>query len=72
MLTIKLARYGKKHQPHYRVVVAEARSKREGKAVAILGFWNPKEKRVKIDKKAYEKWRQQGAQPTESVAKLVK
>lgn len=74
MLKIKLTRLGKKHQPSYRIVVAEARSKRNGKYIESLGFYNPltKPKTIKIDKKKYQEWLTKGAQPTETVRRLVK
>lgn len=74
MLKIRLFRTGKKHQPSYRIVVAEARSKRNGKYHEVLGFYNPKSSPVefRIDKKRYDYWLEKGAQPTEKVRKLMK
>lgn len=71
MLKIRLSRTGKKHEPHYRIVVSEARSKRDGKQVAKIGHWHPKEKKLAIDKKAFADWVSKGAQPTEAVKELV-
>lgn len=73
MLKIKLARFGKKGQPHYRIVVNEARSKRDGAYVAKLGEYVPtsQPKILKLDKKAYDEWIAKGAQPTETVAVLA-
>ncbi len=72
MLKIKLARFGKKNQPHYRIVVNEARDKRDGKYVALLGNYSPsyQPKVLELDIKAYEDWVAKGAQPTETVAAL--
>lgn len=73
MLKIKLARFGKKHQAHYRIVVNEARDKRDGKYVALLGHYSPiAPKKLQIDVKAYEEWLTKGARPTETVAALFK
>lgn len=72
MLKIRLSRTGKKHQPHYRVVVTEARSKRDSKNVDQIGHWHPTEEKLVIDKKAYQEWVGKGAQPTDAVRKLVK
>lgn len=73
MLKIKLARFGKKHQPHYRIVVNEARDKRDGKYVALVGHYTPvAPKQLEIDVKAYQEWVKKGAQPTETVASLFK
>lgn len=74
MLKIKLARFGKKNQPHYRIVVNEARDKRDGSYVAILGHYAPTQspKILEINLEEYKKWITQGAQPTDTVAGLVK
>lgn len=72
MLKIKLARFGKRGQPHYRIVVNEARSKRDGKYVAALGHYAPTQtpKLLEIDVAAFKDWVAKGAQPTETVANL--
>jgi len=74
MLKIKLARFGKKNQAHYRIVVNEARDRRDGKYVALLGHYSPtyQPKVLELDLKAYESWIAKGAQPTETVAALYK
>ena len=73
MLKIKLARFGKKHQAHYRIVVNEARDKRDGQYTALLGHYSPVvPKKLEIDVKAFEEWLKKGAQPTETVAALFK
>lgn len=74
MLKIKLARFGKRNQPHYRIVVNEARSKRDGDYVALLGHYAPSAtpKILKIDMEAYQLWITKGAQPTDTVAGLAK
>lgn len=74
MLKIKLARFGKKGQPHFRIVVNEARSKRDGKYVALLGHYAPtaQPKILKLDLEAYAQWITKGAKPTETVAGLAK
>lgn len=71
MLKIRLSQTGKKHARSFRIVVSEARSKRDGKVVAKLGYWLPKEKKVVIVKEEYQKWQKMGATPTEAVKKLV-
>ncbi len=73
MLKIKLARFGKKHQAHYRIVVNEARDKRDGSYTALIGHYSPVvPKKLEIDVKAYEEWVKKGAQPTDTVAALFK
>lgn len=73
MLKIKLARFGKKKQPHYRIVVNEARDKRDGAYVEAIGHYAPTmtPKVLTIDMVKYEDWKKKGAQPTETVAALV-
>lgn len=73
MLKIKLARFGKKKQPHYRIVVNEARDKRDGRYVDALGHYAPTmvPKVLTVDMVKYADWLKKGAQPTETVAALV-
>lgn len=72
MLKIKLARFGKRHQPHFRIVVNEARDKRDGKYIALLGHYAPSSepKILDIQVADYQAWLVKGAQPTETVANL--
>ncbi|HCR81390.1 MAG: 30S ribosomal protein S16 [Candidatus Pacebacteria bacterium GW2011_GWB1_47_8] len=74
MLKIKLARFGKRNQPHYRIVVNKARDKRDGAYVSQVGHYSPAElpKVLVIDVRAYQDWLKKGAQPTETVAALFK
>lgn len=72
MLKIRLKRTGKKNQPHYRIVVAEARSRRDGRPVAEIGSWHPKEQKLILKKDEYHEWVRKGAQPTSAVAGLEK
>jgi small subunit ribosomal protein S16 len=71
MIKIKLLPRGKKHQITYRIVIAEARSKSDGKFIADLGFYNPQTKTLEIDKKIMADWQKKGAQITEGVDKLL-
>ncbi|MDD3531885.1 MAG: 30S ribosomal protein S16 [Candidatus Shapirobacteria bacterium] len=74
MLKIKLSQVGKKHERSYRIVVAEARSKRDGKIVEKVGHYNPKAKnsQLTINKGRVNYWKEKGAQMTESVQKILK
>ncbi|TAL24771.1 MAG: 30S ribosomal protein S16 [Frankiales bacterium] len=71
---IKLMRLGKMRQPYYRIVVADARTKREGRVIETIGKYHPKENpsfiEVDADRAAY--WLGVGAQPTEPVAAILK
>ena len=74
MLAISLMRMGAKKKPFYRVVVKEKRSKRDGKYIENVGTYNPMtdpaEVNLKLDRVQY--WMSVGAQPTETVASLIK
>lgn len=71
-LVIRSSRIGKKGERKFRIVVKEKRSRRDGKAVETLGWYEkgPKGK-LKIDKKRYDYWVSQGASPSVAVEKLV-
>lgn len=74
MLKIKLMRTGKKNQPTYRFVIAEAKSKRDGKCVEVLGNFQPlmNPPSITINKQRYDYWINRGAQPTDTVRSLYK
>ena len=73
MLRIRLSRTGKKKQPSYRVVVADIESKRDGRIVERLGYYNPLtdpiEYRIQEDRALH--WLSVGAQPTDAVRRLL-
>lgn len=73
MLKIKLARFGKRHQPFYRIVINEARDKRDGSYVEKVGHYAPTQepKILEVDLDRYDYWVNQGAQPTQTVAHLI-
>lgn len=71
MLAIKLQRVGKKHQPSYRFVVAEKRSKMAGPPVEDLGSYNPFTKMSSLNKDRIAYWMKMGAKPTVSVHNLL-
>lgn len=70
---LRLMRMGKKKQPTYRVVAADARSPRDGRFIEILGTYNPRTdpSEIKIDNVKAVTWLRQGAQPTDRVRKLL-
>jgi len=70
---IRLMRVGKKKQPTYRVVVADARSPRDGRIIETIGHYGPRDEpsHVQIDGDRALAWLRQGAQPTEQVQKLL-
>lgn len=72
MLKIRLKRLGAKKAPSYRIIVINSTTKREGKPVQELGFYNPKTKEMRLDKAAALAWISKGAQPTNTVDYLIK
>ena len=70
---IRLMRIGKKRQPSYRVVVKEARSPRSGKYIEQVGFYNPltEPADVRFEEERIKYWLSVGAQPTETVKRLL-
>jgi small subunit ribosomal protein S16 len=71
---IRLRRMGAKKAPFYRVVVADSRSPRDGKFIEEIGYYNPitDPAEVKIDAEKAKKWLETGAQPSDTVRKLLK
>ena len=71
---IRLARHGAKKRPYYRIVVADSRAPRDGKFIDEVGRYNPLTEpvTVKLDMEKVEKWLANGAQPTDTVARLLK
>lgn len=72
MVKIRLKRLGYKRNPIYRIVVINSQSKREGATIAELGNYNPKTKEMKLNKALALEWITKGAQPSETVAYLIK
>jgi small subunit ribosomal protein S16 len=71
---IKLKRLGKIRNPQYRIVVADARTKRDGRAIEEIGLYHPKEdpSRIEVNSERAQYWLDVGAQPTEPVLKILK
>ena len=71
---IRLRRLGAKKAPFYRVVVADSRTARDGKFIEEIGYYDPNTDPsvIKFDEEAAKKWLATGAQPTETVGKLLK
>ena len=71
---IRLKRLGKIRTPHYRIVVADARTKRDGRAIEEIGQYHPKNDPsiIQVDSERAQHWLRVGAQPTEAVVALFK
>jgi len=74
MVRIRLRRTGAKKQASYRIVVADQRSPRDGKFIEILGWYNPRTNppSFEVNNERARYWLDQGAQPSEAVARLLK
>ena len=71
MIKVKLLPRGKKHQITYRIVIAEDRSKFDGKFIDDLGFYTPQTKTLSLNKEKLADWQKKGAQLTAGVDKLL-
>jgi small subunit ribosomal protein S16 len=71
---IKLTRLGKIRNPQYRIAVADARTRRDGRSIEVIGRYHPKEEPslIEINSERAQYWLSVGAQPTEPVLKLLK
>ncbi len=72
MLKIRLTRLGAKKSPSFRIIVINSTTKREGRPIQELGYYNPKTKEMKLDLASAQDWVKKGAQPTETVQYLMK
>lgn len=73
MVRIRLRRTGAKGQPSYRVVIADSHSPRDGRFIEVIGHYNPRQEpsEIVIDKEKALAWIAKGAQPSESVHRLM-
>lgn len=71
MLKIRFKKVGRKHQISFRIVIAERRSKRDGKNIEDIGFYNPTSKEFGIKKDRLDYWLKNGAKPTPTVHNLL-
>lgn len=68
---IRLSGVGKKHQISFRIIATDSRAKRDGAHLEILGFYNPRDKQLKLKEDRINYWIGKGAKPTEAVAELL-
>ncbi len=73
MVSIRLRRIGSNRKPAYRVVVTDSRSPRDGRFIEIIGHYNPltQPPTVHIDREKAEQWIKKGAQPSNTVKRLI-
>jgi len=72
MLKLRLKRNGRKRQPSYRLVIMESTSRRDGRPIDEVGYYNPITKKSSFNEEKIIKWLNYGAQPTETVFQLLK
>lgn len=72
MLKLRLKRVGRKRYPTYRLVIMENITKRDGKPIEEVGYYNPITKQHKFETEKIKKWLKYGVKPTETVFNLLK
>jgi small subunit ribosomal protein S16 len=71
---IRLKRFGTKRRPYYRIVVMDSRSPRDGRTIEEVGFYHPieiEEKQIQVKEERVRDWLNKGAQPSDTVKKLL-
>nr|YP_009555451.1 ribosomal protein S16 [Dendrolycopodium obscurum]AZU95305.1 ribosomal protein S16 [Dendrolycopodium obscurum] len=71
MVKLRLKRYGRKQRATYRIIAIDARSRREGKALREVGFYNPRKDQTQLNVPAIVYYLERGAQPTETVKDIL-
>ena len=71
MIKLRLKRFGKKREASYRIVAAVSTSRRDGRPLEELGFYNPRTDEVRLDEGGIIRRLQQGAQPTDTVRSIL-
>ncbi len=72
MIKLRLKRFGKKREASYRIVAAVSTSRRDGRPLEELGFYNPRTDEIRLNEEAIIKRLRDGAQPTETVRSLLR
>ncbi len=71
-VAIRLQRVGKTNQPQYRIVVIENKKRTKGEPLAIVGHYDPTKHKIELEPEEYDKWINNGAQPSDTVKSLYK
>ena len=71
MIKLRLKRYGKKREASYRIVAMNSHDRRDGRPLEELGFYNPRTDEVRLEAEAISRRLQQGAQPTDTVRRIL-
>jgi len=72
MIKLRLKRFGKKREVSYRIVAIESKTRRDGRPIEELGFYNPRTDETRLDVPAIVKRLEQGAQPSQTVRSILK
>lgn len=72
MIKLRLKRFGKKREVSYRIVAIESKTRRDGRPIEELGFYNPRTDETRLNVPAIVKRLEQGAQPTETVRSILR
>ena len=71
-VALRMSRQGKKKSPFYRIVAADKRAARDGRFIELLGTYQPVTKVLKLDSERYQKWISVGAQPSGTLAAIIR
>ena len=71
-VALRMSRQGKKKSPFYRIVAADKRCARDGRFIELLGTYHPVTKVLKLDQDRYQKWIKVGAQPSGTLAAVIR
>jgi len=71
-VALRMSRQGKKKSPFYRIVAADKRCARDGRFIELLGTYHPTTKVLKLDQERYQKWIEVGAQPSGTLAAVIR
>lgn len=72
MLKLRLKRMGRKRSPSYRLVIMENTTRRDGRPIEEVGYYDPTSKKYNFDSEKIQKWLSYGVQPTSTVSNLLK
>jgi small subunit ribosomal protein S16 len=72
MLKLRLKRTGRKRSPSYRLVIMENSTRRDGRPIEEVGYYDPISKNYKLDSEKIQKWLNYGVEPTKTVSNLLK
>ncbi len=72
MVRIRLTRTGRRNYAQWRIGVFDSRTRRDGRAIELLGYYDPHQKKLSVNEERFRHWLSKGAQPSQTVANLLK